>query len=203
MVIGSRSNLKEHDRPGKRVMRHLLRRLVEIIAGRNVPDINSGLRVFRKQTVIPYFPMLCDTFSFTTSQTLSYMLDGRFVSFYPLHYGLREGKSKVRLLRDSARTLQFVLQTVLYSQPVKIFILASTMLVFASVAALALSLLTHLVFLYILGIGAALVALLVFCLGLLADLLKQILQQQRAEDRGPGGTSPSVQSSYREPAANE
>jgi glycosyltransferase involved in cell wall biosynthesis len=204
MVIGSRSNLKDHDGAGKRVMRRLLRRLVEIIAGRDVPDINSGLRVFRKQTVIPYFPMLCDTFSFTTSQTLSYMLDGRFVSFYPLHYSVREGKSKVRLLRDSARTLQFVLQTVLYSQPIRIFILASALLVVASVTSLALSLLTHLFFLYILGIGAALVALLVFCLGLLADLLKQILQQQRGQDSAASRpVSQTAPSSSREPAANE
>jgi glycosyltransferase involved in cell wall biosynthesis len=204
MVIGSRSNLKDHDGAGKRVMRQLLRRLVEIIAGRDVPDINSGLRVFRKQTVIPYFPLLCDTFSFTTSQTLSYMLDGRFVSFYPLHYSVREGKSKVRLLRDSARTLQFVLQTVLYSQPIRIFILVSALLVVASVTSLALSLLTHLFFLYILGIGAALVALLVFCLGLLADLLKQILQQQRGQDNAASGpVSQPAQSPSREPVANE
>jgi polyisoprenyl-phosphate glycosyltransferase len=198
MVIGSRSNLKEHDGAGKRMMRHLLRRVVEIIAGRKVPDINSGLRVFRKETVIPYFPLLCDTFSFTTSQTLSYMLDGRFVDFYPLQYGVREGRSKVRLLRDSARTLQYVIQTVLYSQPIRIFILASALLVVASFVSLALSLLTRLFILYIFGIGAALVALLVFCLGLLADLLKQILQQQRTV-----GEAQDAQTSYREPGTNE
>ncbi len=204
MVIGSRNNLKDHDSAGKRMMRLLLRRVVEIIAGRHVPDINSGLRVFRKQTAISYFPLLCDTFSFTTSQTLSYMLDGRFVSFYPLHYSVREGKSKVRLLRDSARTLQFVVQTVLYAQPIRIFILASAVLVVASIASLALSLLTHLFFLYFLGIGAALVALIVFCLGLLADLLKQILQQQRAASDGTTGpASQDAPLSYREPGANE
>jgi hypothetical protein len=108
------------------------------------------------------------------------------------------------LLRDSARTLQFVLQTVLYSQPIRIFILVSALLIVASVASLALSLLTHLFFLYILGIGAALVALLVFCLGLLADLLKQILQQQRGQDSAASGpVSQNAQSPSREPAANE
>jgi polyisoprenyl-phosphate glycosyltransferase len=203
MVIGSRSNLRDHDGAGKRIMRQLLRRLVEIIAGRKVPDINSGLRVFRKQTVIRYFPLLCDTFSFTTSQTLSYMLDGRFVSFYPLHYSVREGKSKVRLLRDSARALQFVVQTVLYTQPIRIFILASALLVIAAVGSLALSLLTRLYFLYILGIGAALVALLVFCLGLLADLLKQILQQQRGQDHAVNGPVPPAAKPPKEPAINE
>jgi glycosyltransferase involved in cell wall biosynthesis len=204
MVIGCRSNLKDHDSAGKRVMRQILRRLVEIIAGRDVPDINSGLRIFRKQTVVSYFPLLCDTFSFTTSQTLSYMLDGRFVSFYPLHYSVREGKSKVRLLRDSARTLQFVVQTVLYSQPIRIFILASALLVVASITSLALSLLTHLFFLYMLGIGAALVALIVFCLGLLADLLKQILQLQRGQDSLAGSpASQTTKSSSPEIVAND
>jgi hypothetical protein len=107
-------------------------------------------------------------------------------------------------MRDSARTLQFVLQTVLYSQPIRIFILASALLVVASVTSLALSLLTHLFFLYFLGIGAALVAMLVFCLGLLADLLKQILQQQRAQDRVANSpVSEAVQSKSGEPIAHE
>jgi glycosyltransferase involved in cell wall biosynthesis len=192
LVIGSRNNLRDHDGVTKRLMRRSLRGLVEVIAGRTVPDINSGLRVFHKQIVTSYFPLLCDTFSFTTSQTLTYMLDGRFVSFYPLHYSVREGKSKVRLLRDSARTLQFVVQTVLYSQPIRIFILASTLLVIAAVLSLVVSLATHLFVFYMLGIGAALVALLVFCLGLLADLLKQILRYQTVGAQQHAGSKPDA-----------
>ena len=178
LLVGSRSNLDEHDRPVKRIMRRVLRRLVEVIAGRDVPDINSGLRVFRRQAVIPYFPMLCDTFSFTTSQTLAFMLDGRFVHFYPLHYASREGTSKVRLFRDAGRTLQYVVQTVLYSQPIRIFILASALLLFGSLLSFALSLATGLNIFYFMGFGGVLVSILVFGLGLLADLLKQILRQQ-------------------------
>jgi hypothetical protein len=94
---------------------------------------------------------------------------------------------------------------VLYTQPIRIFILASALLVAASIASLALSLLTHLFFLYFLGIGAALVALLVFCLGLLADLLKQILQQQRGQEDSVASNPVSqiVQPSRPEPVADE
>jgi hypothetical protein len=162
-------------------MRRFLRRLVEVIAGRHVPDINSGLRIFRRQAVIPYFPLLCDTFSFTTSQTLAFMLDGRFVHFYPLLYAEREGTSKVRLFRDAARTLQYVLQTVLYSQPIRIFILASALLLAGSIISLGLSFATHLNVFYFMASGGTLVAILVFGLGLLADLLKQILRQQNPQ----------------------
>jgi glycosyltransferase involved in cell wall biosynthesis len=181
LLIGSRSNLDEHDRPVKRLMRRFLRRLVEVIAGRHVPDINSGLRIFRRQAVVPYFPLLCDTFSFTTSQTLAFMLDGRFVHFYPLHYAEREGTSKVRLFRDAARTLQYVVQTVLYSQPIRIFILASALLLAGSILSLGLSFATHLNVFYFMAIGGTLVAILVFGLGLLADLLKQILRHQNQQ----------------------
>ncbi len=192
LLVGSRSNLDEHDRPLKRVMRRFLRRLVEVIAGRDVPDINSGLRIFRRQAVLPYFPLLCDTFSFTTSQTLAFMLDGRFVHFYPLHYASREGTSKVRLFRDAGRTLQYVVQTVLYSQPIRIFILASALLVIGSILSFALSFATGLNILYFMGLGGALVAILVFGLGLLADLLKQILRQQSQQAFSVPTPRPSV-----------
>jgi glycosyltransferase involved in cell wall biosynthesis len=179
LVIGSRSNVSDHDRPIKRLMRRIFRRIVEIVAGRTVPDVNSGLRIFSRKAVLGYFPMLCDTFSFTTSQTLALMLDGHFVFFYPLTYQAREGISKVRLLRDSFRTMQYVVQTVLYTQPLRIFILFSSLLVAMSLIAFLTSFITRLNLLYFLGIGGILAALLVFCLGMLADLLRQIMIQQR------------------------
>ena len=155
--------------------------MVEIIAGRKVPDVNSGLRIFSRKSVLRYFPMLCNTFSFTTSQTLALMLDGHLVSFYPLTYQVREGSSKVRLLRDALRTMQYVVQTVLYTQPIRIFLLFSALLIATSLLAFVASFLSKLTLLYFLGIGGMLVALLVFCLGLLADLLQQIMVQQRRE----------------------
>ena len=102
MVVAER--LGEHYRQSwlKMPMRLLLRFLVEWTTARRVPDINSGLRVFSKASVLRYFPHLCDTFSFTTSLTLSYMMNNKFVAYKKTEYYERSGRSKVRLFRELA-----------------------------------------------------------------------------------------------------
>ena len=56
--------------------------VVEFAAGRKIPDINSGLRIFNRDTIKKeYLPHLCETFSFTTSATLAYMMNGKFLMF--------------------------------------------------------------------------------------------------------------------------
>ena len=37
---------------------YLLKRIVEFVTGRSIKDINSGLRVFDKSTVVKFFPNL-------------------------------------------------------------------------------------------------------------------------------------------------
>src|SRR5262249_6848680 len=65
MVVGARSGGHYRESWLKAPLRRVLTRLVEFTVGRGVPDVNSGLRVFRRSTILPYFPQLCNTFSFT------------------------------------------------------------------------------------------------------------------------------------------
>jgi glycosyltransferase involved in cell wall biosynthesis len=175
LVVGARSGLKHRDAWFKAPLRVILTFLVEFTAGRRVADVNSGLRVFRRTTVMPYFPQLCDTFSFTTSMTLAYLLTGRFVSHVPVGYDARVGSTKVRLLRDALRTLQYIVQAIVYYNPIKLFLLlalgAAAVTVAAAVAA---RLLGPSPTLTLMTVGT-LVAIAVFAMGLLADLLRQIM----------------------------
>ena len=86
MAVGQRQGPHYRESMLKMPMRALLRFLVEWTAGRHIPDINSGLRVFSRTAVTQYFSHLCDTFSFTTSMTLAYMMTGRFVAYTPIDY---------------------------------------------------------------------------------------------------------------------
>ena len=61
-------------------------------------------------------------FSFTTTLTLAMLLDERFVRYVPSDYHMRVGSSKVQLQRDSLRTLQILVQAILYYNPMKIFL---------------------------------------------------------------------------------
>jgi glycosyltransferase involved in cell wall biosynthesis len=179
MVVGAR--MGEHYRESivKAPLRSALRAVVEFTANRKIPDINSGLRVFSRATASRYFSHLCDTFSFTTSMTLAYMMNSRFVHYVPIDYHERAGRTKVRLMRDSLRTMQYIIEAATYFNPLKIFtFFAFICLCFAGVsivAAVALQLFS----LFLLGVGSILLSVLVLALGLLAVLLKQIMDSDR------------------------
>jgi len=175
MVVGARTNYRE--RIGKRLLRRILRWLVEYTADRRIPDANSGFRVLSKEVVLPHFKTLCDTFSFTTSLTLAYSMSNRFVEYLPVEYRTRKGRSKIRLFTDTARTLQYIAQTIIYHNPLKIFALFSVICVILAMLGFLGSIFFGLLSGFLLGIGGLLLALLVFSLGLLADLLKQILEK--------------------------
>ena len=175
MVVGKRIGYKESI--FKILLRKILKFVVEFAAGRKIPDINSGLRIFKKDTIKEYLPHLCETFSFTTSATLAYMMNGKFVSYVPINYGKRKGKSKVNLMRDSFKTIFYIMQTVTYYNPLKIFMLFSFVCILFSIFGFLGSIFFNLNSGFLLGIGGLLVALITISIGLLADLLKQILSK--------------------------
>ncbi len=175
MVVGQRTGDHYRESVIKAPLRSVLKFLVEFTAGRRIPDINSGLRVFRRETVLPYFQHLCDTFSFTTSMTLAYMMTGKFVAYLPIEYHSRIGKTKVRLFRESLRTLQYIVQAIIYYNPLKIFLMMSALCLLFAAFTLVVAMIFQLTSGFLLAVGSILVAILVFSLGLLADLLKQIM----------------------------
>ena len=103
------------------------------------------------------------------------MMTARFVNFVPISYGKRHGRSKVRLFRDALRTLQYIVQSILYYNPIKLFLLAAfgTALLTAALALVAVTV-DSTTALIVLAIGGA-AAVLLFGLGLVADLLRQIM----------------------------
>lgn len=177
MVVGARTGNNYRESILKSPLRGILKFLVEFTTGRSIPDVNSGLRIFSKKTILPYFNHLCDTFSFTTSLTLAYMMTGKFVKYLPIPYDKREGKSKVKLFRDSLRTLQYILQAINYYNPIKIFILFSLACIVLAMIGFLASAIFGLKSGFLLGIGGLLVSLMVLSIGLVADLLKQIMNK--------------------------
>ena len=102
-----------------------------------------------------YFSHLCDTFSFTTSMTLAYMMTGRFVAYTPIDYFERAGRSKVRLFRDALRTLQYVVEAILYYNPLKLFLLFSLICLVAAALMMAVSFYFKIVTGVMLAVGIA------------------------------------------------
>lgn len=177
MVVGERHGPHHRQSVMKSSLRVLLRLLVEWTAGRRIPDINSGMRVFSRAAAIRYFPHLCETFSFTTSMTLAYMMTHRFVTYHRIEYYERIGQSKVRLFKDSLRTLQYVVEAIVYYNPLKIFLLAALICLVAAALMFVISLSFEIVTGVMLAVGTTMVAVVMMGLGMLAVLLKQIMDK--------------------------
>lgn len=107
MVVGSRWNLQE---PWYRwFFRKAINFVASCFARHMLVDLNSGMRMFRRQLALDYQDILCDTFSFTTSLTMSLVTDRYKVAYFPINVQERNfGKSRVRLVRDGLITIWFV-----------------------------------------------------------------------------------------------
>jgi glycosyltransferase involved in cell wall biosynthesis len=174
MVVGARTGPHYRESLVKSPLRLMLKWLVEFTAGRRIPDINSGLRVFSRAEAIPFFAHLSEGFSFTTSITLGYMLRMKYVEYLPIDYHKRVGKTKVRLVRDSLRTIQFIVQAILYYNPMKIFLVLSGLSALIGVLGVSVGFYFQATTAILLGVGGLLVTVIIFALGLLGELLRQI-----------------------------
>lgn len=95
MVVGARTGENVHDPWIRQPAKWLLRGLAAWISGQSIPDLNSGLRAFRRECVMQYFPVLPNRFSFTSTVTLAYMADDYKVVYHPINYYPRVGNSKI------------------------------------------------------------------------------------------------------------
>ena len=121
MAVGARTGEEVKVPFFRKPAKWALRKLAELLAETKIPDLNSGLRVFRKSEVLRYLPILCSGFSFTTTITLAMLCTDRMVRYVPINYHARRGRSKIRPLRDTYNFLLLVLRTICYFNPLKVF----------------------------------------------------------------------------------
>jgi len=112
MLIGKRIN---HDGGIKRsVCRFLMKTVVSLIIGRYIPDVNSGLRIFKKHIAKCYSSILCDEFSYTASITTAMVVDKYKVRWANIGFYPRQGSpSTVSMLRHGLITLYQIIHIVL------------------------------------------------------------------------------------------
>lgn len=175
MVVGARSGREYRKGIFKKPARVMFNFLAEYAAGRKIADINSGLRIFRKDVILKYQDDLCTGFSFTTTITLIFMLNHYFVKYIPIEYHKREGKSKISHVKDMLRAAQIIIQAILHYNPIKLFLLIACVNAVGGVVIGTFNyFVTKVDFISILsGICVGSFAP-IFCLGLIADQYKKI-----------------------------
>lgn len=121
MVVGDRGaamkNVPLIRRPAKFILNHF----ASFLAERRLNDLNSGLRVFRKSELVPFIPLLPQKFSFTTTITLCMACNGKRMVYTPIEYGKRVGRSKIRPV-DFLNFIILVLRMTVLFNPLRVFI---------------------------------------------------------------------------------
>ena len=119
-VVGARTS-EQGSFPMLRVpAKWMIRKLAEVLAGTRIPDLNSGLRAFRRDVALPYLRLLPAGFSCVTTITLAFLSNQHAVEYVPIAYAKRAGKSKFHFITDVYRYILQVLRMVMYFNPMKI-----------------------------------------------------------------------------------
>ncbi|MGM0596204.1 MAG: glycosyltransferase family 2 protein [Myxococcota bacterium] len=96
--------------------------LASYVANRRIPDLNSGLRIMRREVVLKYIKLLPDGFSFTSTISLAMLVGGFRVKYIPINYKHREGTSKIRPFYDTINFILLIVRTITYFRPLRVFV---------------------------------------------------------------------------------
>ena len=132
MVVGSRTGKSVKIPFIRKPAKWFIGKLANYLAGFKIPDINSGLRLFKKEDALRFFKILPNGFSFTTTITLAMLTNDMQIKYIPINYMKRKGKSKIRPIRDTLNFIQLIIRTVMYFNPLKIFVPVSLILLLIS-----------------------------------------------------------------------
>lgn len=118
MVVGRR--------PSKFSLRNfskfILREVASYAVAFPIPDLNSGLRIFRKDLATKNLKMLPNGFSFTSTITMAALYMPCRVRFIPVGYSPRIGKSKIRPVLAFFQFVILIARTMVLFNPLKFFV---------------------------------------------------------------------------------
>ena len=175
MVVGARKKMVGIRAPGKK----LLSLVANFLSDVKIPDLNSGLRVFRKSTIKSFLHFCPDGFSFTTTITLAYLREGYSVKYVPIDVEKRIGRaSTVAFLRDGYGAFMLIVRVIVLFNPLKVFMPAALVLFVLGVAFTIYGIIAfHKV--PNTGVLTILSGILLFFMGILADQISAIRRERR------------------------
>lgn len=170
-VVGARTS----EQGTKKVLRvpakWFIRKLAERLTHAQIPDLNSGLRVFRRSVALPYLRLLPPGFSCVTTLTLAFLSNQHDVMYVPIDYAKRAGQSKFHVVHDAYRYVLQVLRMVMYFNPLTVLMPIAMVLVVGGIVKGAFDIAVHPVRLATNTVLLIVSGLILGALALLADLI--------------------------------
>jgi polyisoprenyl-phosphate glycosyltransferase len=119
-VVGARTSEQGTHKVLRIPAKWFIRKLAEQLTGSQIPDLNSGLRAFRREVALPYLRLLPPGFSCVTTITIAFLSNQHDVRYVPIDYAKRAGTSKFKFISDAYRYILQVLRMVMYFNPLKV-----------------------------------------------------------------------------------
>lgn len=121
-AVGARQSEKGTHRLLRTFAKESIRRLASYLVGETIPDLNSGLRAFKRDLMQRYLYLLPEGFSCVSTMSLAFHVNRHAVAYVPIAYFARIGRSKFHPIRDTYQYLLTVIRVVTYFKPLHTFI---------------------------------------------------------------------------------
>jgi glycosyltransferase involved in cell wall biosynthesis len=155
------------------VGKYFIRMLARLLRVKSGTDLNCGLRVFKREMIMPYLQILPDSYSASLTSTIILVEQNYPFVFHPIETNHRIGSSKVAL-SDGFNTLLLVLRVITLFAPMRIFLQASLYLLSSGALYSLYVALTKGEGIPVLGSFLMIIGVLIGILGLIADQVSQI-----------------------------
>ncbi|NLT53594.1 MAG: glycosyltransferase family 2 protein [Actinomycetales bacterium] len=170
-VVGARTSEEGSHKWLRLPAKWFIRKIAERLTNERIPDLNSGLRAFRRQVALPYLRLLPAGFSCVTTITLAFLSNQHDVRYVPIEYAKRAGKSKFHFVRDAYRYILQVLRMVMYFDPLKVLMPPALWLLLAGVVKGIVDMVRHPFYFPASTVLTVLAALIIGSMALMADLV--------------------------------
>ena len=179
-VVGARTSEEGTHKWLRVPAKWFIRKIAERLSNQRIPDLNSGLRAFRREVALPYLPLLPAGFSCVTTITMAFLSNQHDICYVPIEYSRRAGRSKFHFIKDAYRYILQVLRMVMYFDPLKVLMPPALWLIGIGAVKAVVDMVRHPFYFPASTVLLVITGLLIGSLALLADLI--------VRSRGPVAT---------------
>ena len=170
-VVGARTSEEGSHKLLRVPAKWVIRKIAERLSNSSIPDLNSGLRAFRRSVSLPYLRLLPPGFSCVTTITLAFLSNQHDIKYVPIDYAKRSGTSKFHFVKDAYRYILQVLRMVMYFNPLKVLMPLALWLVAIGLAKAVYDLFAHFGRFAVNTVLIFITGMIIATLALLADLI--------------------------------
>lgn len=133
MVVGARTRASDTSMH-RDLANFTYNRFASYVCKFQIKDLTSGFRLVRKKTALQFLNLLPNTFSYPSTITMAFLRSGHTIKYIPIKALRREGKSKIKLVRDGTRFFLIITKIATLYSPLRVFIPISMMFMFSGLA---------------------------------------------------------------------